>query len=227
MKTALKVLAVVVVLSVALLGCSQSGFLTVENNTAGPVDVSVNGDDETIDAGDDMGWEYEFPGFVLNLIKQETESVDIEYAGMFVFYDEDTVEVEAGDDITFEIDADGGAIVVQNSSSRSLDYVWIKPAASSTWSENLVENSSIGPGQGRYWTVSSGGWNVDVYDSGGFYPSSLPQNDVAINMARTFTWTDSSWTFMGVQGAQILGRDLRVQPPTGLLPSVRIQAGAE
>ena len=45
MKITWKALVLIVVLSVALLGCTQSGYLTVENSTNGPMDVSVDGDD--------------------------------------------------------------------------------------------------------------------------------------------------------------------------------------
>jgi hypothetical protein len=229
MKVAVKALGLFVVLSVAFLGCTQSGYLNVENNTNGPVAVSAENDDVELDAGEDESFEYEFPGFLLNLIQQESESIDIEYVGMFVFEGEDTVEVEAGDDIDFEIDADGGAIFVENNSSASIVGVWLKPASSSTWSNNLIDGYAISPGQFAFWTVGPGSWNIDVYDSDGYYPNPAapPQNDVAVDMATTFTWNDGTWTFNGVQGTRILGADPKVMATAEEMADFGIQPGAE
>lgn len=210
MKIVWRGLVIVLVLSMGLLGCTQSGYLTIENNSAAGISVSVNGDDENINAGDDQAWEYEFPGFVLNLIQQKSEDVDIDYAGWFVLPDSDTVTVEAGDDITYDVDPDAGVWSVQNNSSVIITQVFITESTNPSWGDNLV-SGGIGTGQrADFGPLPPIPFDMRIVDNNGtyweLYNSSTDYNlqNPEVNVATVFTIDSSGIVSWGESGGTIL-----------------------
>jgi hypothetical protein len=203
MKYASKALLVLVILSAFLIGCSQQGYLTVDNKTGDVIFVEVDGDDEEIDGGDDHEWEFEFPGFLLNLIQQESENVDVSWEGLFVFPDATEVEIEADDDITIDVNPTAGAIVIDNNaSSASIIEVQFR-LNNGAWSGNLI-SGSIGPGQWAIWRVEPGTYNIYVLDDYGYWPGDdpYPTQSVAPNQMRVFEWNSSEdyWYFNQIPG---------------------------
>jgi len=208
-----------------LVGCGQQGYITVENNTNDLIWASVDGDEEQIGAHDDNSWEFEFPGFLLDLIKQETQTIDVAYGGLFVFSDGEEVELEAGQEVTVEVDPDAGAIFIHNNSSNSIDVLQLSSNGGTTWTSNLVSSNWIGPGYTRPYTVSPGTWLIYAHDTGGWYvnleAATLPQPSVGLQQAYGFQWNGDNWSLGPEAAAAAQG----IAPSlTGQVdPSVRVE----
>jgi hypothetical protein len=208
MKTAWRAVVIVLGLSVALLGCTQSGYLTVENETNAVVSIEVNGDDETLSAGEEATYDFEFPMFLIDLIQKNVESVEVAYIGWYALPDEDSIDIEAGDDETFKIEADAGVFSVINQSSTPITNIRITPSSSSSWGDNLLDGGIYTGQRFDYGPMAPVSWDIWVQNSLNIYWD-IYGNVPTVNQALVFTvgsdnvirWGDNGDTVLPLAGS--------------------------
>ncbi|MCD4817508.1 MAG: hypothetical protein K8S23_02310 [Candidatus Cloacimonetes bacterium] len=101
-----------------------------------------------------------------------TESYEavIEYSGYHVFSDYQNIYITEFTQTNFDIQADGGAIELSNSSDLTLTAAYISPSADSLWGYNDL-GDFLEPFESAIWTVEDGYWDVLIrdYDSNEYY----------------------------------------------------------
>jgi hypothetical protein len=152
---------VLAMMTLAMISCTDTATLDIENDTSGYMYAVVDGDTSDYDAGDIVTTEWELAS---SIFSSETAEGNVDVWGFFVFKDQYSYSIDAGSSETITVTADGGAVGIENnSSSFYIDEVYISLSSSSSWGNNLV-SYSIYPGETAYWTLSPGEWDIKVVD---------------------------------------------------------------
>jgi hypothetical protein len=152
--------------AVALLlaGCSATGTLVVQNGTSGDLIVKIEAVSSTVAANTSTSQSWDLQYFPLG-IYEEDKTVTYSAEGIFTTpTGNKTAKVTAQKTTTVTVNADSGAISVQNTSTTySIVGVYISPSTDTTWGLNDL-TGTIGPGQTYYFRVdpNPSGVNYDV-----------------------------------------------------------------
>lgn len=195
MKRYSTIAAIVALLVVALVGCTQPGYLEVENETGADIVVEPDGEsDETISDGDSETWEWELASSPLG---SEELDIDVEVSGWFKNIETIGVTISPGETETLTIDADAGLFVLENRSAYTIDTLGIATSESSAQSR---DDDTVGVGGSTAWTLRAGQrWYFFIQDSYGWYNTLYW--DVTAGTQSTVLWYGDYWA-PGSAGAE-------------------------
>jgi hypothetical protein len=175
----------------AIMGCSSEGTLEVYNASNESVEVQVGGNSTEID-----WWETEtFSWDIENSIFDEG-SIDISISGegLFIFPFTDEIQIEAGENNYYNIEADAGAIEIRNYSGYTISEVYISLSSSSSWGDNLT--SYFSNNSSKRWRVEANYYDIKIVDSSGDYGYSW-DDYIPINDLEVYNWYGSKSAMQG------------------------------
>ncbi|HNW99923.1 MAG TPA: hypothetical protein PLE74_08640 [Candidatus Cloacimonadota bacterium] len=150
------------------------GCLSFNNNTEGPVDVSIPGLNDPITV---MAHQQYIQAWVM---EDMTGNVSFSLSGDFVFTSSGDAVLHLNETRSYGIEATGAAIKVRNYSSSSITKVFISPHGDSSWGDNDLYGT-IDPGHYVVWTVSPNQWDVKVVSQDGNYSAWVDNGYTEIN----------------------------------------------
>lgn len=184
----MSVVAIIGVLIIALVGCTQPGYLEVENDTGEVIWVSIGSDtEEEVAKGGSISEEWELQATPL---ESEQLEVDISIRGIYKQIEDDTAVVTAGETTTYTVDADGGAIRINNNSSYNLYGIYITPSSNSNWGANLLSSALPPSYYFRYFGLAPGSWDVRLQDASFNYDSY--GYTVSVGVTRVISFVDAA-----------------------------------
>lgn len=156
-----KITVILIVVMLGLIACTEKGSLIVKNETARDAWITVDGSNTTLVSGAqyDRNWDLNS-----SIFGSEEKDVEVVYSGYHVFSDTTKLKIKAGSTKNYEIDASGGCIQLNNTStSLTIIEVYISPSEDDFWGDNDLAGT-VAAGQSVAWTVSQGNWDIWVVD---------------------------------------------------------------
>lgn len=201
-----KILFIMILAMVAMLmmGCDEDGELRIRNRTSSQVWASVAG-------GANVEIE---PGTAWSKLYSSEADVEVTYYGHHVFPASETRHIYLGLPSTVNITATGGAIKINNNGTLGIQEVYISPADTTSWGNDLMP-SVIPPNGAQSWTCTEGSWDVKVVLTDG---SSLymlnPNATVALDATTNLMLSDFSTTGKRDKryGPYVLSPTVRIDP---------------
>lgn len=162
-------LALLILAAFILMACDEDGELRIRNRTNAPIQVAINNTEPlSIEAGSGVSRFY-----------SESTTVSIEYAGIYVFPQTVSRTVSPGLPTTVNINANAGAITIENNDSLAVNEVYISPPHEPNWGANQIAADLI-PNAKKTWSVSEGTWDIKIVLDNGTARYCMRQS-VAIN----------------------------------------------
>ncbi len=201
MKKLLIIPGIVIAVAIAFVGCTKPGYLVIDNETNDLIWVAFDGDDLDYDSDQEVdpddSIEQEYDDLSYTLLESEVRNVEYTVSGYYKFTE--TVEsiVTAGETTTESIEADAGAMVINNTSGRTIDRIYLAPSSDPTWGSDDL-SGTISSGSSYIYTLSAGNWDIRIIDTsdigGELFGISVP-----LDGFRTVTYGSS---MISVQSAQ-------------------------
>lgn len=148
-----------------LSGCSQEGTLVIKNSATTEFTGFVDGTQVTIDPSDS----YEttvYIGKSLAVIGPDDIPVIVEGSATTKRSFSEEVTIKSGEETTFTIDDDTGALMFTNMHLRSVNEIAARPCDSLAFGPNLLAGSqTIPPGSTATIQIEAGCWDFQInYD---------------------------------------------------------------
>jgi hypothetical protein len=93
-------------------------------------------------------------------------STSFDYEGLYVFADNETDNIYVDEQTTTTINADAGAININNNSSFTITHVYLSPSSQSSWGTDAL-TGNVYSGNSAIWTTGQGHWDVKVVNDFG------------------------------------------------------------
>lgn len=104
--------------------------------------------------------------YKISLPNGQTGYADFDYEGLYTFSGNATIVMDSDELSTYTVNANGGAININNNSSYTIQHIYLSPASNNFWgSDALIGN--LYSGNSAIWTVGQGNWDIKVVDSYG------------------------------------------------------------
>lgn len=118
--------------------------------------------------------------------------VEFYYNGLYVFDQTLSLDYDAESYYHFDLDAQGGAIFVENGTQDNITEVYISRSSSTEWGPDYMAGS-ITPGNNFAWTVEPGLWDVKIVDDAGF-EAEIFEIQVNLNESEYVEYSDKAKT---------------------------------
>jgi hypothetical protein len=178
---------------------SNNSVLVIRNETSSAAWYSINsGDPGYLDSG-------EIDGISFGDLNFATQ-IDLFYTGYHVFSNNIELTIYPFNTQDFEINADAGAIRLDNNSLSDIVEVYIAPEDDVYWGNNVLA-SILEPEESAYWTVEPGWWDIRVIDEWGAHYDFL-NNYISLDNTDIFTFRSGKESLNNLSIAlKILGND--------------------
>jgi len=183
----MSVVTVIGVLIIALVGCTQPGYLEVENNTGAAILVEPEGkSDEDIPDGNTETWSWDLEASPLNT---EEIEVDVAITGWYKISETVTRTIRPGQTTEIAVGADGGLFILENDGPYTITTLGIATSQSEAESR---DDDTVAVGGFTSWTLGGGSrWYFYIND--GCWYNTLYW-DCAAGDQITVTWYGETWS---------------------------------
>lgn len=145
------IIALLILTGLLLMACEEDGELRIRNRSDGYLNVKIdNSEPMVVNPG--SGWSKYY---------SESTTVQIDYQGLYVFPNSINRTVSPGLPTTVNINADAGAVTIQNDHEFEVKEVYISVHGEPDWGQNLI-GEPIAAGTEKTWSVSDGAWDIKI-----------------------------------------------------------------
>lgn len=144
-------LLLTLVLALLLFACEDDGELRIRNRSTTDVNVTLDYESSLVIR----------PSENYSRFYNTNQDVRVSYDGLYLFSGVQNRYVELGSVNVLTLISDGGAILLVNSSNRTITNVYLSPSGDVSWGQDDL-SGDIAPGASVSWTVTEGFWDIKV-----------------------------------------------------------------
>lgn len=144
-------LLLTLVLALLLFACEEDGELRIRNRSTTDVNVTLDYESSLVIR----------PSENYSRFYNTNQDVRVSYDGLYLFSGVQNRYVELGSVNVLTLISDGGAILLVNSSNRTITNVYLSPSGDVSWGQDDL-SGDIAPGASVSWTVTEGFWDIKV-----------------------------------------------------------------
>lgn len=175
-------------LAAILAGCSTDGDITIVNNSATAFHGNLEGTGFVIEPGESHTQNV-YVGKTFGFIGPSEYDVILYGSAWTVRPFKDIVTAKSGDNFSYTINDDAGALYLVNNYTTTINEISIKRCGEPEYGENLLPMGKyLSPGFGFLLQLDTGCWDIKVIYGKDDLPSYVSNQDVVIGQSAYLYW---------------------------------------